>query len=164
MTSSVVMNPRSLPLATRSRTSSSWASLANAIWSSTFPSGSHDASVLRLCRGFPQDSPSGLEGDPLFEYVIVGIGLLHRVQSLQGRLENIDVAGQPQLLQPPEHTVSVPAVLFTRERLHRQRAQAPPVGLVPGRLQDVGERAAGPPGLGQRRERRPGAGRGEVVL
>src|SRR5215213_4239248 len=132
MTSSVVMNPRSLPLATRSRTSSSWASLANAIWSSTFRAsvGSTPEYPSASGRGFPKDSPSGLESDEVSEYGVVVVGLLDRVHALKSCLERIDVAGQAQFLQPVKHAFSVPALLFPREWLDREAAQEAPFDLV----------------------------------
>src|SRR5512133_3269693 len=80
MTSSLVRKPRSLPLATRSRTSSICASLAIAICSGTSRSVRREVGAPHTHLGgalgeipvasgprLPQGSPSGLEGDELFE-------------------------------------------------------------------------------------------------
>src|SRR4029453_2731913 len=161
MTSSLVRKPRSLPLATRSRTSSICASLAIAICSGTSRSVTHaeaPASHLGGALGeipvasgprLPQGSPSGLEGDELFEDSSVLVRPLHRVHTLQGPLELVDDAGEAELLQPPEYLVSVPPVFCGRERLHGQAAQEAAVGLGGGGLQDRLQGLSGAAGLGQ---------------
>src|SRR5215212_3869496 len=160
MTSSLVRKPRSLPLVTRSRTSSICASLAIAICSGTSRSVTHagaPASHLGGALGeipvasgprLPQGSPSGLEGDELFEDCSVLVRSLHRVHTLQVPLELVDDAGEAELLQPPEHLVSVPSVFLGRERLHGQAAQEAAVGLGGGGLQDRIKGLAGAAGLG----------------
>src|SRR5512132_2641024 len=175
MTSSLVRKPRSLPLATRSRTSSICASLAIAICSGTSRSVTHagaPASHLGGALGeipvasgprLPQGSPSGLEGDELFEDCSVLVRPLHRVHTLQVPLELVDDAGEAELLQPPEHLVSVPSVFLGRERLHGQAAQEAAVGLGGGRLQDRLQGLAGAAGLGQGAERGQGPGGAEPV-
>ena len=101
----------------------------------------------------PQGSPSGLEGDELFEDSSVLVRPLHRVHTLQRPLELVDDAGEAELLQPPEHLVSVPSVFLGRERLHGQAAQEAAVGLGGGGLQDGLQGLAGAAGLGQGGER-----------
>src|SRR5919109_2771959 len=174
MTSSLVRKPRSLPLATRSRTSSICASLAIAIYPGTSRSVRTHAGAPQLqLRGalgetpvasgprLPQGSPSGLEGNELFEDLSVLVRPLHRVHTLQVPLELIDRAGQAELLQPPEYLVSVRPVLLRRERLHRQAAQEAAGGLVGGRPQHHLQRLAGAARPAQRRERGAGGGGGE---
>src|SRR5215207_1638220 len=177
MTSSLVRKPRSLPLATRSRTSSICASLAIAICSGTSRSVRRQVGAphahLRGALGeippvasgprLPQGSPSGLEGDELFEDSSVLVRPLHRVHTLQRPLELVDDAGEAELLQPPEYLVSVPPVLLGRERLHGQAAQEAPVGLGGGGLQDRLEGLAGAAGLGQGGEGGQGPGGAEPV-
>src|SRR5215218_613672 len=176
MTSSLVRKPRSLPLVTRSRTSSICASLAIAIYPGTSRSVRTHAGAPQLqLRGalgetpvapwprLPQGSPSGLEGDELFEDLSVLVRPLHRVHTLQVPLELVDRAGQPELLEPPEHFVSVPPVFLRRERLHRQAAQEAAVGLGGRGLQHRLQRLAGPARLAQRRERGTGGRGGEPV-
>src|ERR687898_19685 len=149
MTSSLVRKPRSLPLVTRSRTSSICASLAMAICSGTSRSvrrqvgapGSHLGGALgeipvAFWPRLPQGSPSRLEGDELFEGSSVLVRPLHRVKTLQGPLELVDDAGEAELLQPTEYLVSVPPVFLGRERLHGQAAQEAAVGLGGGGLPD----------------------------
>src|SRR5215204_1004758 len=162
MTSSLVRKPRSLPLATRSRTSSICASLAIAICSGTSRSVRRQVGAPHTHLGgalgeipvasgprLPQGSPSGLEGDELFEDSSVLVRPLHRVHTLQRPLELVDDAGEAELLQPPEHLVSVPPVFRGRERLHGQAAQEAPLGLGGRRLQDRLQRLARAAGLAQ---------------
>src|SRR5215216_2876546 len=162
MTSSLVRKPRSLPLATRSRTSSICASLAIAICSGTSRSVRRQVGAPHTHLGgalgeipvasgprLPQGSPSGLEGDELFEDSSVLVRPLHRVHTLQGPLELVDDAGEAELLQPPEYLVSVPPVLCGRERLHGQAAQEAAVGLGGRGLQDRLQGLAGAAGLGK---------------
>src|SRR5215212_5289933 len=161
MTSSLVRKPRSLPLATRSRTSSICASLAIAICSGTSRSVRRQVGAPRSHLGgalgeipvasgprLPQGSPSGLEGDELFEDCSVLVRPLHRVHTLQCPLEPVDDAGEPEVLQSPEYLVSVPPVFLGRERLHGQAAQEAAVGLGGGGLQDRIKGLAGAAGLG----------------
>src|SRR5215211_3965366 len=161
MTSSLVRKPRSLPLVTRSRTSSICASLAMAICSGTSRSVRRQAGARPYLGGalgeipvasgprLPQGSPSGLEGDELFEDSSVLVRPLHRVHTLQGPLELVDDAGEAELLQPTEYLVSVPPVFRGRERLHDQAAQEAPLGLGGRRLQNHQQRLARDAGLTQ---------------
>src|SRR6266536_1654043 len=156
ITSSLVRKPRSFPLATSSRTSSIWASLAMAIWSSTSrvvprvqgrhipsPRGAHWSRVVASGPRLPQGPPSGLDGDQLFKEASVLVESLHWVHPLQRPLELIDDTGQAELLEPPEDSVSVRPVLFRRERLNGKPAQEAALGLVGGCLEDGLERRAG---------------------
>src|SRR5512132_2164052 len=176
MTSSLVRKPRSLPLATRSRTSSICASLAIAICSGTSRSVRRQVGAPHTHLGgalgeipvasgprLPQGSPSGLEGDELFEDSSVLVRPLHRVHTLQGPLELVDDAGEAELLQPPEYLVSVPPVFCGRERLHGQATQEAAVGLGGGGLQDRLQGLAGAAGLGQGGEGGQGPGGAEPV-
>src|SRR6266536_4409598 len=166
ITSSLVRKPRSFPLATSSRTSSIWASLAMAIWSSTsrvvenvqgrhIPSlrGAHWSGVVAFGPRLPQGSPSGLEGDQLFKEASVLVRPLHWVHALQCPLELLDDTGQAELLKPPEDLVSVRPVLFRRECLDGKPTQVAALGLVGGRVEDRRERHAGAARLGQSGER-----------
>src|SRR5215218_5544508 len=159
MTSSLVRKPRSLPLVTRSRTSSICASLAIAIYPGTSRSVRTHAGAPQLqLRGalgetpvapwprLPQGSPSGLEGDELFEDLSVLVRPLHRVHPLQGPLELVDDAGEAELLKPPKDLLSVRPVL-----------------LGGGRLQDGLQRRAGAASLGQGGEGGAGRRRREPV-
>src|SRR5215217_4225857 len=176
MTSSLVRKPRSLPLATRSRTSSICASLAIAICSGTSRSVRRQVGATRSHLGgalgeipvasgprLPQGSPSGLEGDELFEDCSVLVRPLHRVHTLQVPLELVDDAGEAVVLQLPEHNVSVPSVLLGRERLHGQPAQEAAVGLGGGGLQDRLQGLAGAAGVVQGPEGGQGPGGAEPV-
>src|SRR6266540_820012 len=154
ITSSLVRKPRSFPLATSSRTSSIWASLAMAIWSSTsrvvrnvqgrpvplHVLGAHGRESITFGPRLPQGSPSRLEGDQLFEETSVLVRPLHWVHPLQRPLELVDDTGQAELLEPPEDLVSVRPVLFRRECLNRETSQEAALALVGGHLKDGLER------------------------
>src|SRR4029453_19053007 len=177
ITSSVVMKPRSFPLTTRSRTSSIWACLAMAI-ECTYLSCRPDDAGRRvaawhaqgeappLASGprLPQGSPSGLEGDELFKALSVLVWQLDWVHALQRCLQLVDPAAHAELFQPLKDLLSVPALLRSRERLHRQAPQVAALLLVGGLLEDQLERGTRAAGLGQGDERGDRGGRREPVL